>query len=124
MQDFIDEYLTILSLEKNLAENSVKSYKSDLSKFIEFLESRKVADLSEVDSKIMSEFLQLLKKNGLSGSSASRYLSTLRGFFSYLSISNYIEKNPTERVSSAKMSRKLPAVLSFAEIEKILNQPL
>ena len=123
MQEFIDEYLTILSLEKNLAENSVKSYKSDLAKFIDFVHEKKISDLNDIDHHIMSDFLLLLKRKGLSGASASRYLSTLRGFFSYLAHQNYIQKDPTERVSSAKMTRSLPAVLSFNEIEKILDQP-
>ncbi|KUG25876.1 tyrosine recombinase xerd [hydrocarbon metagenome] len=123
MRKFIDEYLTLLSLEKNLSENTVKSYKSDLISFLNFLEEEKIVDLSEVDHKLIGRFMQLLKSEGLSSSSASRYLSTLRGFFSYLSSNYYIKKDPTERVSSAKIVRKLPAVLSFNEIEMILDKP-
>ncbi len=123
MREFIDEYLTLLSLEKNLSENTVKSYKSDLISFLNFLEEEKIVDLSEVDHKLIGRFMQLLKSEGLSASSASRYLSTLRGFFSYLSSNYYIKKDPTERVSSAKIVRKLPAVLSFNEIEMILDKP-
>ncbi|MCZ7601755.1 MAG: site-specific tyrosine recombinase XerD [Melioribacteraceae bacterium] len=123
MRQFIDEYLTILSLEKNLAENSVKSYKSDLIKFISILEKENISDLNDVDHKSITKFLQYIKSEGLTGSSASRYLSSIRGFFSYLEENNYIEKDPTGRVSSTKMTRKLPAVLSFAEIEIILDKP-
>jgi integrase/recombinase XerD len=47
----------------------------------------------------------------------------LRGFFSYLYANKYIEKDPTEKISPAKVVRKLPEVLSFNEIEKILEQP-
>lgn len=123
MREFIDEYLTLLLLEKNLSENSVKSYKSDLFRFLTFLEEKKITDLSEADHKIISQFMQQLKSEGLTASSASRYLSTLRGFFSFLSVNNYVEKDPTDRVSSAKIVRKLPAVLSFNEIEMILDKP-
>lgn len=123
MREFIDEYLTLLSFEKNLSENTVKSYKSDLISFLNFLEEEKIVDLSEVDHKLIGRFMHLLKCKGLSVSSASRYLSTLRGFFSYLSSNFYIKKDPTERVSSAKIVRKLPAVLSFNEIEMILDKP-
>lgn len=123
MREFIDEYLAVLKLEKNLSDNSVNSYKSDLSRLLIFLEENKINDFNEVDHHIISKFLQLLKNNGLTGSSASRYLSSLRGFFSYLYANEYIEKDPTESVSSAKITRKLPEVLSFAEIEKILDQP-
>lgn len=123
MRKFIDEYLAVLKLEKNLSDNSVKSYKSDLTRLLNFLVDKKISDYNEVDHHIISQFLQLLKSNGLTGSSASRYLSSLRGFFSYLYTNNYIMKDPTERVSSAKVIRKLPEVLSLYEIEKILEQP-
>lgn len=123
MRKFIDEYLAVLKLEKNLSDNSVKSYKSDLTRLLNFLVDKKISDYNEVDHHIISQFLQLLKSKGLTGSSASRYLSSLRGFFSYLYTNNYIQKDPTERVSSAKVIRKLPEVLSLYEIEKILEQP-
>ncbi|MDZ7766672.1 MAG: site-specific tyrosine recombinase XerD [Melioribacteraceae bacterium] len=122
MQDFIDEYLAILKLERNLSENSIRSYKSDLKKFIVFLEKNSVNDWNVVNHKSISLFLQELKREGLTGTSAARYLSSIRGFFEYLSVNNYIEKDPTEKVSSAKISRKLPTVLSYDEIEKIINQ--
>lgn len=122
MQDFIDEYLAILKLERNLSENSIRSYKSDLQKFIVFLERKSVNDWNVVNHKSISLFLQELKREGLTGTSAARYLSSIRGFFEYLSVNNYIEKDPTEKVSSAKISRKLPTVLSYDEIEKIIDQ--
>ncbi len=123
MQQFIDEYLALLKLERNLSDNSINSYRSDLSKFINFIEKQKITDLSEITHKTISAFLQQLSKQGLSGTSAARYLSSIRGFFNYLDANGYIENDPTDRVSSAKTSRRLPAVLSFEEINKILDQP-
>jgi integrase/recombinase XerD len=123
MREFIDEYLAVLKLEKNLSDNSVISYKSDLTRLLNFLEEKKIKDYSEVDHSVILQFLQLLKSDGLTGTSASRYLSSLRGFFSYLYANKYIEKDPTEKISPAKVVRKLPEVLSFNEIEKILEQP-
>lgn len=122
MQHFIDEYLTILKLERNLSENSIRSYKSDLQKFTMFLENISVNDWNEVTHKSISLFLQELKNEGLTSTSAARYLSSIRGFFEYLSVNNYIKKDPTEKVSSAKISRKLPTVLNYDEIEMILDQ--
>ena len=123
MQQFVDEYLAILKLERNLSDNSINSYRSDLNKFIGFLNEAKINDLSEVSHKMIAEFVQRLKKEGLSSSSIARYLSSIRGFFDYLIASNYLEKDPTEKVSSTKIARNLPVVLSFDEVEKILDLP-
>ncbi len=123
MRQFIDEYLAVLKLERNLSDNSIQSYRSDLSKFILFLEKTKISDLSDVDLKVLSSFMKYLKNEGISSSSSARYLSSLRGFFDYLSSNNYIANDPTEKVSSTKISRKLPTVLSYNEIEEIIEQP-
>lgn len=41
MEDFLKEYLTVVKLEKNLSDNSVASYESDLKKFLMFIEEKK-----------------------------------------------------------------------------------
>jgi len=124
MEIFLKEYLSSLKLEKNLSGNTVSSYKSDISSLINFLEDEKVKDPSEITSKHLNSFFKLLNKAGLSSRSAARYYSSLKGFFKYLLANNYLENDPMEKVSAPKVSRGLPAVLSFNEIEKILDAPV
>lgn len=123
MEVFLKEYLTHLKLEKNLSINTVSSYKNDLSSFISFLKDKRIDDPSSVTSEHISAFFKLLKKFGLSGTSSARYFSSLKGFFLFLVKNKYILKNPVEKISAPKLSKKLPAVLDFAEVEKILSQP-
>lgn len=123
MNVFLKEYLAYLKLEKNLADNSVTSYKNDLTSFLNFLEEKKITDLSEINSKSIIIFFTKLENIGLTSSSAARYFSSIKGFLNYLLINNYINSNPIEKVSPPKLSKNLPGVLSFAEIEKILNLP-
>ena len=84
MNIFLKEYLSILKFEKNLSENTIQSYRNDLSSFIKFLEKYNVSDPSEIKQKHLSEFFKSLKDIGLSSRSASRYHSTIKGFFKYL----------------------------------------
>lgn len=123
MNEFIKEYLTHLKLEKNLSENTVESYRIDLQKFINYLMEIGISDLSEVKSGTISTYFDLQRKEKISPSTSARYLSAIKGFFSYLERFSYIQKDPTEILSSKKSGRKLPAVLSFFEIEKILKCP-
>lgn len=120
---FLKEYLTYLKLEKNLSENTLASYSNDISSFIGFLDSKKVRDFSQVNSRILTDFFSMLEKTGLSSTSAARYFSSLKGFLNYLLTNNYIKSNPIEKVSSPKLSKHLPEVLSFQEIDKILSMP-
>ena len=123
MEPFLKEYLGLLKLEKNLSDNSVESYRSDLEKFLNFVSSSGINDLSEIDSKLISKFFQQQKKEDISSSTAARYLSSLRGFFGYLHSNDYIKDDPTDKVSSSKRSRTLPEVLTVDEIDRILDQP-
>jgi len=124
MELFLKEYLTHLKLEKNLSVNTVSSYKNDLTSFNSFLKDKNIDDPSNVTSEHISVFFKILKEFGLSGTSSARYFSSLKGFFLFLLKNKYIVKNPIEKISAPKLSKKLPAVLDVAEVEKILSQPI
>jgi integrase/recombinase XerD len=123
MEEFLKEYLTILRFEKNLSDNTINSYRNDIHSFLEYCLNNGISDLNEIDSTILSKYFELQRKEGKDSSTTARYISSLKSFFSYLQDSNYIEKNPTDKLASVKKGRKLPAVLSFSEIEKILDIP-
>ncbi len=120
---FLKEYLAHLKLEKNLSDNTIASYRNDLSSFIRFIEKNEVTDPSLVESRIIISFFTELEKVGLTSSSAARYFSSLKGFLNYLFANNYIKNNPIEKVNPPKLSKNLPGVLSFEEIDKILSLP-
>ncbi|MBN1300961.1 MAG: site-specific tyrosine recombinase XerD [Melioribacteraceae bacterium] len=123
MESFLKEYLTYLRLEKNLSDNSVESYKSDLSKFILYIKKIGMTDLNSVTARNISEFFDLQRKESISTSTSARYLSALKGFFSYLYDQSYVENDPTDILSSGRRRRKLPAVLSVKEIDKMFDIP-
>lgn len=123
MNIFLKEYLAYLKLEKNLAENTVSSYKNDLTSFLRFIAEREIDDPSQIESSLIISFFTNLEKVGLTSSSAARYFSSLKGFLNYLFANNYIKNNPIEKVSPPKLAKNLPGVLSVAEIDKILSLP-
>lgn len=118
---FLKDYTTVLRIEKNLAENTINSYRNDISSLFRFLEETGINDLNKVDSKVLTSFFKLISGIGLSSTSSARYFSSLKSFFNFLSASNYITANPVEKLSPPKIGRKLPSVLSIKEMEKILS---
>ncbi len=123
MEIFLKEYLTTLKLERNLSGNTVSSYKNDISSLLGFLEALNITDPSQVSKKELNSFFSSLSKTGLSSNSAARYYSSIKGFFRYLFIQNYIKENPMEKVSSPKLKKGLPLVLSVTEVDSILSRP-
>lgn len=117
------EYLAILKLERNLSENTLSSYNNDVSNLIRFLRERGKNDLSEVKTKDILDFFFFLTELGCTSTTTARYRSSIKGFFNYSLRNEYITRDPTQTLTGTKLSRKLPDVLTFDEIELILEQP-
>lgn len=120
---FLDEYLTILRIERNLSENTITSYRNDLTQFLNFLEENNISDFEKVSVKSITSFFKLLEELGLTPTSSARYYSSIKGFFKFLILSRYVTVNPIEKLKSPKPSKILPEVLSINEIDLIFNQP-
>ena len=124
MNLFLREYLNILKLEKNLSENTIISYKNDLSAFITFLKNDfNIDDPEKISYNHVSSFFELLFELELTGSSAARYLSSLRGFFKYLVHNKYITRNPVDKIEAPKRKKNLPEILTIPEMEAVLSKP-
>ena len=116
-------YKAWLQLEKSLADNSVEAYLRDIDKLTQFLQatgSLKTPDAIEL--KDLQRFLQWIGELGLHATSQARILSGIRSFYKYCFIEQIIKKDPTTLLESPKLKRALPDVLSFDEIETIIQQ--
>ncbi|HEY6905955.1 MAG TPA: site-specific tyrosine recombinase XerD [Ignavibacteriaceae bacterium] len=123
MKIFLDEFLAVLKLEKNLSVNTIDSYRNDITNLFQFLENYRITDPSQITYNHLGEFFKFLNEAGLASSSASRYHSSIKGFFSYLYQNKYVSQNPVEKIPSPKLSKKLPSVLTVNEVDAILSQP-
>lgn len=90
--------------------------------FREFMDDHQgnLADLTE--DTVLLHLIELRRK-GLGSASLARVLSCLRGFFDYLVQERRIATNPATLLDSPKLARKLPEVLSRAEILTMLAIP-
>ncbi len=111
----LKDYRTYLKLERAMSPNTVASYCSDISKF---LESLSLNPLHVTHEDIES---YLSASENLSRRSQARVLSSLRSFFSWLVIEGYITDNPCDRIDSPKLGIYLPDVLSEEEVAAIID---
>src|SRR5574338_541615 len=123
MKIFLDEFLAVLKLEKNLSVNTIDSYRNDITNLFLFFVNYRITDPSQITYNHLGEFFKFLNEAGLASSSASRYHSSIKGFFSYLYQNKYVSQNPVEKIPSPKLSKKLPSVLTVNEVDAILSQP-
>lgn len=133
MDDFdskLKMYNVFLRTEKNLSENSVISYNTDLAKFFSYLkENTTVKNIESVTDDTIRKYIGHLRKSlsktedYFSEKSINRYLSSLRSFFRFLESEKIIEFNALENIESPGVTRTLPECLSYDEIDILLSQP-
>jgi integrase/recombinase XerD len=120
LHGWIDVYLSHLRVERALAKNTLDAYGRDL--------GRLAAHVGDVDpiaitEDVVSSLLASSAETGFGARSANRLLSGLRGFFRFLVRERVIQADPTELVDRPKVGRRLPKVLSFEDIERLLEAP-
>lgn len=119
----LNNFFVHLKDVKKSSENTIQAYRRDLDKFIEFSNLRAINDVTKVDFETISVFKDFLAKKGLSSSSVSRTLSSLRSLFQFLIAEGVCENNPAKAVHNDKVEKKELIVLTSKEVEKLLSQP-
>ncbi|WP_247232026.1 site-specific tyrosine recombinase XerD [Telluribacter sp. SYSU D00476] len=121
-QSYIKHFKDYLRLERSLSDNSVQAYVHDAEKLNEYAELMGVASSpTDIKEEHLLGFLKYLTELGLSAHSQARLLSGIKAFFKYLMLENAITQDPTELIESPRLPRKLPDVLSYPEIERMLE---
>ncbi len=126
MSDFsapvIDQFLDAIWLEKGLSDNTLSSYRRDLTLYAKWLQPRGIEVLRAQKSDVL-EWLGTLASRGQSTRSSARMLSCLRGFYRYLLRENRIAVDPTLNIDSPRLGRSLPKTLSEDDVDLLLAQP-
>ncbi len=119
----LEAFVDVLRVERNLARNTIESYRRDLGHFSGFLEKKNKKYLLDVRETDIREFLSFEFDRGQKGRSTARRLSALRMFFRHWLKEKEVEIDPTGNIELPKLARKLPHVLSQQEIDSLLAQP-
>lgn len=118
----LDNYLQHLLVEDGLAENTLKAYTADLRDFLAFTSGHNMP-VSEITDQTIFLYIVQVRRRGLGGRSLARHLSALRGFFAYAREEGALHSDPAQFLENPKLQRKLPEVLSQAEMRAILEKP-
>ena len=62
MDFWVDDFVSYLASEKGLARNTLTAYQTDLSSFLDYLESNQVEDVSQLTKEMIIAFLETKQK--------------------------------------------------------------
>lgn len=118
----VDLFLNEYWIEKGLSENTVQSYRLDLTALCDWLEKNDLS-LETLDAVDLQGFLGERVEQGYKATSTARMLSAMRKLFQYLYREKYRTDDPTAILSSPKLPGRLPKYLSEQQVSDLLNTP-
>jgi integrase/recombinase XerC len=132
IQTVVDRYVNYLLVGKNASPHTVRTYTIALvgnqkrgteKGFLQFLLAHKITALDAVTRQTLRDYMYYLMQQGVAKSSIANKLSAIRSFYRYLQREGIVQKNPIEEVSSPKLDKRLPNILTSDEITRLLETP-
>lgn len=120
MDRHAEAFLEMLAAERGAARNTLAAYAADLADCAAFLAARGIA-LSAADAPALRAYLESLAEAGLSARTAARRLSALRQFHLFLYRERIRPDDPTAELDRPKLGRRLPRVLTQAEVAALIE---
>ncbi|MGO1246630.1 MAG: site-specific tyrosine recombinase XerD [Oceanisphaera sp.] len=118
----VEQFVDALWLEKGLSDNTLASYRSDLTHFSRWLDDSGNSVLS-VDGVSLQSYLAQRIDMGFKASSTARMLSVLRRFFQYLHREQLRLDDPSILIAGPKLPTRLPKDISEQQVLNLLDAP-
>jgi len=124
-KDDLESFFSYLQSEKRYSPHTVLAYRRDLN-HLEICLALDVDETSCWDDIIQADVRQCVAKlhrQGLSGKSLQRWLSSVRSLYHYLSRHQRATQNPAVGIPAPKVAKRLPKTLNVDEINQLLDGP-
>lgn len=116
-KQYLEDFKTYLSFEKNYSEHTIKGYASDIISFLIWLNT----DCLKVDLNKLREYQHFIQRFNYKKTTILRKIASIRSFYKYLYRERLIDNNPADSLISPKKGKSLPKFLTDDEMEKILD---
>lgn len=120
--DVVEAFLHHLTVERGSAENTLRSYTGDLSRYVEHLAAAGIDDLGAVREAEVSGFVMALRSGPtpLAASSAARALAAVRGLHRFAARDGLVAEDVARDVTPPTLPVTLPRALAVEEVDQLL----
>ncbi len=125
MDELIESYAYYLQAERNASPHTIRNYRSDLLQFRDFLSQSQPGApvaIASVDALRIRGFLAHLFRHEKKKTSIARKLASVRAFFKFLCREGILKENPSTLVSTPKLAKTLPRIMTEEEMNGFLDR--
>lgn len=122
----VQDYLSHLTVERGLADNTLRSYRRDLRRYLDFLAGRGTTDPGDITEGVVEAFLGSLRTGDdehvpLGTASAARTIVAVRGLHRFWLREQIVPTDVTAAIKPPRPAARLPKALPLSDIEAILD---
>ena len=119
--DPIGPFIAHLAHERRLAEHTLTNYRRDLERLAAWLTDTGTGAIDRLDAQRVRQYIAWRHRNGASGKTLQRELSSLRSLYRWLLREGRANANPAVGVRAPKTPRKLPVTLDADQLCSLLD---
>lgn len=115
---YLNDFVAYLKVEKDLSDNTISGYTTDLKKFFNYID----CEVEEVTSNDIRSYISHLSDKGMKRNTITRSLCSLKAFYKYLSeVEKVITSSPTDEIKISSREKSLPKALTESEVMRLLS---
>lgn len=122
MDALMRDFVNYLEYDKKVSANTLQSYSRDIRQFSDYISSRNI-EVADITKNDISMYIEHMQDAGKAASSVSRSLASVRALFGYLQLKGAVSTNPTYKLKTPKLEKKLPQILTPGEVDRLLSRP-
>jgi len=128
VKEDINRFLTYLTVERGLSENTIVAYRNDLYQLAGFVEEEAakrefIPSWADFSRQGVLSYLLNLKERGYVATTQARKVAAAKSFFSFMVADGSMKDNPTQNLASPKVGKSLPKPISVSQAMLLVEQP-
>lgn len=123
MEKAINAFIIYLQDVMKKSENTLLSYRRDLTKLCTYLKDKGITEVNAVEEKHLKEFIQSLKEKNFKTATISRNIASIKAFYHFLQKEQMVSEDISEKLKAPKIEKRLPGIISMDEVSRLLSQP-
>jgi integrase/recombinase XerC len=120
-QVVLDEFANHLRFERGLSPHTLRAYVGDITSMLDHAGRMGVADVADLDVKVLRSWLARLRTAGQARTTLARRAAAVRVFTAFALKRGYATGDPGLLLGTAKGHRTLPTVLRPHEVGQLLQ---